>query len=264
MHFSVTHRTAYRYSEPVFVEPHLIRLRPRCDGSQNLTAYQLQISPDPAGRSEYLDAEGNSVVQVWFDTAIRELQVSSQFQLETLRANPYDFLLPPPDQLTLHPAGSGAVADFAREIARNAGDQTMPFVEMLAQRLFREWQYVIREAGDAMTAEATLAARQGSCRDFAVLFSEACRAMGLRSRFVSGYEMSSAGSDHPYMHAWSEVYIPGGGWRGYDPSQGVAVGAGHIAVAAALDPADAAPVIGTYRGTAKSTMEVAIQMQLSS
>jgi transglutaminase-like putative cysteine protease len=262
MHFSVTHFTKYHYSEPVYVEPHLIRLRPRCDGSQNLSAYQLQISPEPAGRSEYLDAEDNSVVHAWFDSKIHELAVSSQFQLETLRANPYDFLLPPPEQLVLHATGSGAVADFARKIARESQDQTMPFLEQLAQRLFRGWRYVIREAGDPMPAEATLAAGEGSCRDFALLFCDACRAMGLRSRFVSGYEMSSAGSEHPYMHAWSEVYIPGGGWRGYDPSHGVAVGAGHIAVAAAVDPAQAAPVVGSYRGAAKSSMDVAIQMQV--
>jgi transglutaminase-like putative cysteine protease len=263
MHFSVTHHTSYRFSEPVYVEPHTFRLRPRCDGSQRLINYQLQISPEPAGRSEYLDAEGNSVVQAWFDSEIQELAVSSQFQLETLRVNPYDFLLPPPEQLVLRTSGRGVVADFARGIARDAGDQTMPFLELLAQRLFRGWRYVVREAGHAMSPEATLLAGEGSCRDFAALFSEACRAMGLRSRFVSGYEMSSAGSEHPYMHAWSEVYIPGGGWRGYDPSHGVAVGAGHIAVAAAVDPAQAAPVTGSYRGTAKYNMDVAIQMQVS-
>lgn len=262
MHFSVTHTTAYRYSEPVFVDPHLFRLRPRCDGSQQLQQYQLAISPEPSGRSEYLDAEGNSVVQAWFGSQIEELTVSSQFQLETLRTNPYDFLLPPPEQLMLHPTGSGPVADFAHEIAERAGQQTMPFLELLLQRMFREWRSIVREYGAPLTAEAMLAAKQGSCRDFAVLFSEACRTVGMRARFVSGYEMSSARADHPYMHAWSEVYIPGGGWRGYDPSHGAPAGEGHVAVAAAIDPLQATPVMGSYRGPAKAQMDVAIAMMV--
>ena len=263
MRFAVTHSTAYRYSAPVMLEPHVFRMRPRCDGSQKLIDCQLLISPAPAGRSEYLDAEGNSVVQAWFNMPLDTLHVSSQFILDTLRENPYDFLLPPVSQLELRATGRGPVADFACELAREAGDQTMPFLDLLVGRLFRDWRYVNREYGGAMPAAKTLASREGSCRDFAVLFSEACRAMGLQSRFVSGYEMSSADSTQPSMHAWSEVYIPGGGWRGYDATHGVAVGAAHVAVAAAVDPAQAAPVTGTYRGAATSAMEVAIQMQVS-
>ncbi len=265
MRFAVNHATTYRYSAPVVLEPHVFRMRPRSDGTQRLVSYDLRIDPQPAGRAECLDAEGNSVVQAWFDEPVGTLQAFSQFSVETLRANPFDFLLPPPSQLQLAPAPwtSPQLDYFARQIARQCGDQAMPFLELLAQRLCRDWRQVTREEGEPLTAEAVLGVSEVSCRDLAVLFCGACRAMSLTARFVSGYEIASAMADHRYMHAWAEVYIPGGGWRGYDPSRGVAVGADHVAVAAAANPAMATPVSGTYRGSATSSMEVAIQMQVS-
>jgi len=265
MHFNVNHSTTYRYSAPVMLDPHVFRLRPRADGTQRLIAYDLRIDPAPAGRSECLDAEGNAVVQAWFDTLISSLHLSSQFSVETLRENPFDFLLPPPSQLQLTPAHdvSPQLAEFARGMARHSGEQTMTFLELLAQRLCRDWRQVIREEGDPLTAEAVLGASDVSCRDLAVLFCGACRAMSLTARFVSGYEVGSATAERGYMHAWAEVYLPGGGWRGYDPSRGVAVGADHVAVAAAANPAMAAPVSGTYHGSGQSVMEAAIQMQVT-
>jgi transglutaminase-like putative cysteine protease len=268
MRFTITHSTTYRYSAPVALEPHIFRLRPRSDGTQRLISYELQIAPDPMGRSEYLDAEGNSVVQAWFDSngsPASEMRVLSRFEVETRRENPFDFLLPSPSHLVLTPSpnASDPVSAFAREIARDAGDQTMPFLEGLVQRLFRNWRHAIREKGDPLTPETTLTSPVGSCRDFAVLFCAACRAMGLTARFVSGYEMAAARADHRYMHAWAEVLIPGGGWRGYDPSRGIAVATDHIAVAAAADPALAAPVSGTYRGPAQAAIEAEIGMTIN-
>jgi transglutaminase-like putative cysteine protease len=265
MVFNVNHTTIYRYSEPVYLDPHVIRLRPRADGTQRLIAYQLQIDPEPAGRTDCLDAEGNSVVQAWFAEPTSSLQLSSQFMVETLRDNPFDFLLPPPSHLQLAPAAdvSAELAAFAREMAHHSGEQTMTFLELLSERLCRDWHQVIREEGDPLSAEAVLNATDVSCRDLAVLFCGACRAMNLTARFVSGYEVGSATAERGFMHAWAEVLLPGGGWRGYDPSRGVAVGADHVAVAAAAIPAMAAPVSGTYRGSAKSSMEAAIQMQVS-
>src|SRR5450432_1122942 len=90
---SVLHSTVYRYTTPVYLEPHTLRFRPRQDGTQRLLSYQLQIAPQPAGLAECLDQDGNSVVQAWFDIPVGELTVRSAFQIETLRENPFDFLL---------------------------------------------------------------------------------------------------------------------------------------------------------------------------
>src|SRR6266849_6112176 len=93
MRISVVHSTAYRYTSPVYLEPHTIRLRPREDGSQRLLAFALDVSPAPAGRSESLDQDGNVATHAWFVGATEELVVRTSFQVETLRENPFDFLL---------------------------------------------------------------------------------------------------------------------------------------------------------------------------
>jgi transglutaminase-like putative cysteine protease len=283
MRFSVLHRSIYRYDRPVVLEPHIIRLRPREDGSQRLISYQLDISPPPQGRAECLDQDGNATTQVWFSETIAELAVHSAFQVETLRANPFDFLLPAPEILALPPTyspterdvlgpyrslpvdpSSEPVHELAASIAVRAGGQTMPFVEMLTQELFSTCEHETRPDGAPNPPAETLSLRRGSCRDLSVLFCAACRAVGIASRFVSGYETESSFSDeHASMHAWPEVYIPGGGWRGYDPSRGVAVSDQHVAVAAAADPALAAPIAGSYRGAASAQVEFTISMQVN-
>ena len=275
MRISVIHTTVFRYDAPVALEPHVLRLRPREDGTQRLIAYHLEILPVPVGRSTCIDPNGNSVVQVWFSGAVSELAVRSSFEIETLRTDPFDFLLPAPAALQLpllyqapdstaiapYLVPGGDVAEYARSIASRSGGQTMPFLHVLTRELFEGSEHIYRATGEPLPPEQTLRERRGSCRDFSVLFCEVCRAMGIAARFVSGYETQSAFQDEAHMHAWAEVYIPGGGWRGYDPSRGVAVSTSHVAVAAAAVPAHAQPISGSFRGTARSSMEFAISMQ---
>jgi transglutaminase-like putative cysteine protease len=261
MHLSVTHSTLYRYEAPVQPEPHTFRLRPRTDASQRLLRYAIEISPAPAARSECLDQDGNVVLETWFQTPVEQLAVMSSFEVETLRDNPFDFILngagcPPVYEdpvraalapyLDAEPADSGVHA-FARQTADRGGAQTMTFLTELNRALFEGFRYEVREEGDAHPPEVTLADRAGSCRDLAVLFCAACRSVGIAARFVSGYEREAVFHERAYMHAWAEVYLPGGGWRGYDPSQGLAVSTSHVAVAAAADPHLAAPISGSYR-----------------
>jgi transglutaminase-like putative cysteine protease len=275
MRIAATHSTSYRYTQPVTLEPHTFRLRPRDDATQRLASHQLSITPAPAGQAAFSDQDGNGVVQAWFVGAVQELTVESRFVVETLRGNAFDFLLPAACELALpltlpdglrqalapYLAGGEQAGGFAATVADAAGRQLMPFLDRLSASLFKDFRYILRHDGGPRPAAETLAAREGSCRDLAVLFSEACRAMGVPARFVSGYETSAAFDDRGDMHAWAEVYIPNGGWRGYDPSRGMAVSTSHVAVAAAADPALAAPISGTYRGAAKAMMEFEIQMQ---
>src|SRR5689334_23681863 len=125
MRFSVVHTTRYRYGAPVHLEPHTFRLRPRDDGSQRLLRYALAISPAPAGQATLLDREGNVVTQAWFSGPIESLQVRSEFEVETLRENPFDFLLAQSDRQLPVIQGDGTVAEFARPIAESANHQTL-------------------------------------------------------------------------------------------------------------------------------------------
>jgi len=278
MRIQVQHSTQYVYDSPVFLEPHTFRLRPRDDGAQRLLSYRLDITPAPAGRSDCLDQDGNVAVEAWFDRKLTEWSVESEFEIETLRENPFDFVasagmlaLAPvyPESVAASLAPymesaqpSAAVRQFAASAAAAAGGHTLEFLTVLNRRLLEGFGHEVRDTGPPHPPEVTLGLKAGTCRDLVVLFAAAARAVGIPTRFVSGYEAGAADQEEPVLHAWAEVYLQGGGWRGYDPSAGLAASSRHIAVAAAADPRLAAPITGTIRGSAHSEMRFALAMQL--
>jgi transglutaminase-like putative cysteine protease len=282
MKINVTHSTIYRYDFPVYLEPHIFRLRPRENGAQRLIAFDIQIAPLPAGTTECLDQDGTLALNAWFNTPTGELSVTSRFSVEMLRENPFDYVLTN-EALNLplwyvEPLCSAlssyrndahvaeAVKQYAKWIAAGAQWNTLSFLTALSQQVFKTCQQVTRQYGPPWASSQTLSSQQGSCRDLAVLFCDACRVMGIAARFVSGYECASASSalnnQDSYMHAWAEVYLPGIGWRGYDPSRGLAVSNQHIAVAAGFDHDLASPVAGWYAGGSGSRMEASINLQI--
>jgi transglutaminase-like putative cysteine protease len=276
MRISLEHSTFYRYDAPVFVEPHTIRLRPRADASQRLLSYSLRIVPAPAGIAECLDQDGNAATQAWFAGEVSELALHSSFELETLRENPFDYILPASRLFTVPlvygeplasaltpyttPADSAELKQFAHSVAAECGWRTLDFLSALTGELYQRSTHIVRDEGSPLPPEETLRGRTGSCRDLAVLFCAACRSLGIPARFVSGYDCGAGILEHAYMHAWAEVYLEGGGWRGYDPSRGLAVSGSHVAVAAAADPRLAAPVTGTFRGKAAADMQFQISV----
>jgi len=278
MRIQVHHSTQYVYDSPVFLEPHTFRLRPRHDGAQRLLSYRLEIAPEPAGRTECLDQDGNAVVEAWFERKLTEWRIESEFEVETLRENPFDYVasagmlaLAPvyPDAVTVSLAPymesaqpSAAVRQFAASAAAAAGGHTLEFLSVLNRRLFEGFGHEVRASGPPHPAAVTLGLKTGTCRDLVVLFAAAARAVGIPTRFVSGYEAGAAEQEKPDLHAWAEVYLQGGGWRGYDPSAGLAASTRHVAVAAAADPRLAAPITGTIRGSARTEMRFSLAMQL--
>ncbi len=238
--------------------------------------------PEPAGQSSCLDAEGNLVASVWFDGEHEELGVRATSRVRTLRENSFDYLLEPstglpidyPRSLELslaaarrriEPAsGDDPVGAFAREIAGQSRHRLVPFVGTLNEALHERLEIVRRDEGDPWSPSETWRRQQGACRDLAVLFIDACRVLGLAARFVSGYQEGDPDQESRDLHAWAEVYLPGAGWRGYDPTLGLVVADRHVALAAAPSPEDAAPVSGSLRGTgASSTMEATIEIDVA-
>lgn len=278
MRITVTHSTRYHYDSPVLLEPHIFRLRPRANGAQRLLAFDLAITPLPAGTTECLDQDGTLAVNAWFSAPTTEMIVNSQFTVEMLRQNPFDYILPDamlqlplwyPVPLCAALASyrqdshvSESVKEFAREVAANANSNTLSFLTSLSWQIFRRSRQLIRPYGPPWSSQETLDRQEGSCRDLAVLFCDASRVLGLAARFVSGYECASAGAQESYMHAWTEVYLPGIGWRGYDPARGLAVSNGHVAVAAGFNHDLASPVAGWFSGGAGSRMEASIVLQV--
>jgi transglutaminase-like putative cysteine protease len=277
--FEITHLARYVYNQPVFLEPHLLRMRPRVDGGQSLDSFRLVVKPQPAGLSTSLDAEGNVVSLAWFNGLSSELTVRAQSVVTTTRNNPFEFILPPNRlalPMTYSPveeplvaaarkrvgeiAGDDPVGRFAADVAAEVNQQVVPFVGRLSERLSSTWRVTRRESGAPWSALETFSRRTGACRDLVVLFMDACRSVGLAARFVSGYQQQTAGVEYD-LHAWAEVYLPWAGWRGYDPSQGLAVGDQHIALAASARPEQAAVVVGSYRGMpASATLTTTIAL----
>jgi transglutaminase-like putative cysteine protease len=135
----------------------------------------------------------------------------------------------------------------------------------LNQRIYDLVKVVIREDGEAYAPDETLRRREGACRDLAWLFVACCREAGLAARFVSGYQAGDPDTKDRYLHAWAEVYLPGGGWSGFDPTLGLAVADQHVVIAAAATPAGAAPVCGSFRGTgATAQMKTTISVEVGS
>ena len=264
--------TRYAYTMPVFLDPHTIRLRPRSDPRQKVIEFSIDIAPYPDGFTEGIDAWGNDVMWAWFSQTHEALEITTRFVVETDHENPFDFITPSPDAEGLSPSYNederealapyllshqqeSTVRALADEAARAVDGAIVAFPGELARLIHDRCEMVYRPVGGPLPAAETLLTGRGSCRDLTVLFMEACRSIGVASQFVSGYVAQRPVGEDPELHAWAGVYIPGGGWRAYDPSLGLAVSDGHVKLAAAARPAGAAPIDGAYRsGGAQSTL----------
>ncbi|HKM87531.1 MAG TPA: transglutaminase family protein [Xanthobacteraceae bacterium] len=259
MRFSVRHDTLSRYSAPVGLAPHLLRLTPRAERVRML-ASELTVEPVPAARRESMDRFGNRITQVSFDGPSELLRVESYFDLEISAPAPLrDSGLPRfpwscgpqrvPADYWPEDRQDPAVQSFAETLASESGWAALPFLEHLSQTLFRHFHRDIRIEGAAQAPARTLATGRGACRDLTMLFMAACRSLGIAARFVSGYQ---AHADTPggerHLHAWPEVLLPDAGWRGFDPTHGVAVSDGHVALCAAPDQAATMPIEGGFYG----------------
>lgn len=262
MHFHIRHTTHYRFSAPATLGPHTIRLRPQAAPGLKVTRWSLQVQPHPVGSAEMLDDAGNLVHVVWFAGSTTDLTLLTSFEAQVTCLNPFGYVVTDPATQVLPAAyqdptllapylkpieRAGAVVRLAAKLAREVSGATLPFVCRATEHL-AAFTKVVRETGAPKRPSETLTEETGACRDLAVLLMELCRCQGLAARFVSGYWRGSRASERRYLHAWVEIYLPGAGWRGFDPSSGLAVADDHISVATAPSPEGAAPVSGTYGG----------------
>lgn len=263
MHFKIRHNTHYHYSRPVLLGPQYLRFHPRDDGAQSVSGHQISITPSPLGCNDHLDLEGNRVTQVWFEEETDHFEIEVLMQVETLRTSAFDFLLAPEgvvlpinhehDMIFAHAyleriTPDDAVTAFAAELSLSVKRDTLDFLDHLNHQLYTEFVHTHRDTGAPQSPAFTLQSRRGACRDLAVLFVDCCRAEGIAARFASGYQKGDLQRERRHLHAWPEVYLPGGGWRGFDPTHGEAVTDSHVTIAAAAHPRDTMPVTGSFSG----------------
>jgi len=271
MKIKVSHENIYEYDSPVFLESHIIKLHPRNEPSQLIKVFNIKIEPNPVCITKYLDVEGNFVIQTWFNDLTDYLKVETNFEIETSRENPFDFYTDPIDLQfpfeyqqnlteTIQPyikkqlIHDISLKNFINGLEKDSKGNIFDFLILLNQQINEFFKYKIREEGEPYSAEKTFSLKEGSCRDFAMFFIEVCRQKGIAARFMSGYRHSKENKGAHYLHAWVEVYIPGGGWRGFDPTEGIAIDKNYIALAASYDSQNTLPIVGTTRSkNAKSS-----------
>ena len=265
------HKTDYRYDRLVTLSPQVVRLRPAPHCRTPIIAYSLKIEPRDHFINWQQDPQNNFIARAVFPNPVRHLSVEVDLVAEMTVSNPFDFFLEPYAETCpflyeegllrelspnlIAPPPGPRLAAFVAATDR-APRRTVEFLVALNQRVQRAVRYVIRLEPGIQSCEETLALGSGSCRDSAWLLVEILRNLGLAARFVSGYliqlkpDVSAldgpVGADHDVadLHAWAEVYLPGAGWIGLDPTSGLFAGEGHLPLASTPDAGAAAPVTG--------------------
>jgi uncharacterized protein (DUF2126 family) len=281
------HVTRYRYDRPVMLGPQIVRLRPAPHCRTAIRSYALKVTPAQHFVNWQQDPNGNWLARFVFSERTTEFSITVDLLADMSVINPFDFFVDPvatnypfvyPSEfdeelapyLSKEPAGP-RLAEYLKSIPR---EQTaiIDFIVALNQRLQRDIRYLVRMDPGVQATEDTLALASGSCRDSAWLLVQVLRHLGLASRFVSGYLIqltsdlkaldgpAGTAKDFTDLHAWAEVYLPGAGWVGMDPTSGLLTGEGHIPLAATPHYRAAAPISG---GVEAAKVEFSFEMKIT-
>ncbi len=271
IHVALNHLTHYRYDRLVGLSPQIIRLRPAPHCRTRILSYSLRVAPAEHFINWQQDPEANYLARLVFPDETRELRIEVDLVAEMSVYNPFDFFLAPyaekapfkyesTERRELAPylvkmPATPLVAAYVAGISA-APRRTIDFLVDLNRRVAGDVRYLIRLEPGVQSPDETLEKRSGSCRDSAALLVQLLRHLGLAARFVSGYLVqlvpdvksldgpSGPAQDFTDLHAWCEVYLPGAGWIGLDPTSGLLAGEGHIPLACTPEPSGAAPVSG--------------------
>ena len=276
--YQIIHRTVYHYSGPVQLGPHQLRLRPRGGHDLRIESSEITIQPETFLRWQR-DVEDNCIAIATFTTPTTQLLIESHLIIQQYDQEPLDFMVEdyavfypftyaPEDcpvlqayQLASAPPDDEVLTRWASTLWREGETiESYALLQRLNLTIHQLITYRQREEPGVQSPAETIANRSGSCRDLAFLFMETAKSLGFAARFVSGYShtsltVSGAGS----THAWAEVFLPGAGWKGFDPTRGEIVGENHIPVAVGRLPESVPPVAGSFEGEAQLlSMEVSV------
>ena len=285
---SIHHLTHYRYDRPVILGPQVIRLRPAPFSRTRVISHALRVSPGGHFVNHQLDPFGNWLSRFVFPEPVRELKIEVDLVADMTVYNPFDFFTEesaeawpfayPEDlreDLSIYLRTTPPGPELQRlldGIAREP-QRTTDFIVWLNRLVAREVRYTIRLEAGVQDPDETLRLGSGSCRDSSWLLVQLLRHLGLAARFVSGYLIQlkpdlkpiegPAGTDHDFtdLHAWAEVYVPGAGWIGLDPTSGLLTGESHIPLAATPHYRNAAPISGGFFGEARTEFDFDMQIR---
>lgn len=275
MRAHIVHRLTYRYDAPITLGEHRLCLKPRGHGFQRLIDHSLSVLPEPCQRRELLAASGDEILRLGFLGSTDQLCFEAKSCVETRPAPPLDSSFNGMEPPLPYPRGQlnqdllGALEgwlpngqhepsaiDLTQEALMGSNQQTLAFLKQLIELIQDRVKYTQRHAGPAWPAGRTLRERIGSCRDLAMLMVTCCRVVGLPARFVSGYQLLDPAPEQYDLHAWAEVYLPGAGWRGFDPSAGSEVNERYVVLATSSKPDLTAAVSGSFSGPANTSSDL--------
>jgi uncharacterized protein (DUF2126 family)/transglutaminase-like putative cysteine protease len=286
---ALQHRTTYRFDRQVALSPHEIRLRPAPHCRTPILGYSFNVAPDEHFLNWQQDPYGNWLARLVFTAPADRLDIVVDLTADMTVINPFDFfvetyaehfpftyapalakeLIPFLETAPLGPRLAGWLDRF--RATKKAGEKTVDMLVRLNQQLQGEIAYLVRMEPGVQSPEETLAMARGSCRDSGWLLVQILRHLGLAARFASGYLIQLVADIKPLdgppgpakdftdLHAWAEVYLPGAGWIGFDPTSGLLAGEGHIPLACTADPGNAAPVIG-YTDVSETEFDVEMHL----
>jgi transglutaminase-like putative cysteine protease len=283
MRARLIHSLDYRYTEPVLLGPHRFCLKPRGHGFQRLLDFRLDIAPEPSTFYPLVAASGDEILRARFTGATERFVVRALSVVETQMAPRLQACLEGAEPELPYPVGhlngdlagalggwlpngqhDPAAVDLAQEALMVSDQRALLFLSQLIEIIQDRVKYTQRHVGPAWPAGRTLKERVGSCRDLAMLMIESCRCVGLPARFVSGYHLLEPKPRRYDLHAWAEVYLPGAGWRGFDPSGKGAIDDRYVVLATSSRPPLTAAVTGSFSGPdeVSTTMEWSIEAEL--
>jgi len=277
----IFHLTEYTFSQDVSFSKHTLLLRPREGHDIRIESSVLNV--EPAYRVKwYRDIYGNSVGNLTILKKSNRLRIESEVVIQHYTTQPLDFLVDeravtypfpfePDERLDLLPYRTHTWPNDTKLLKQwvtrfwqpGSSIETYVLLDQMSKTIVREFTYHMREEPGVQNPAQTLETQAGSCRDFAALFIEASRYLGLAARFVSGYLHNPGSGQHGSTHAWSEVYLPGAGWIGFDNTSGLVTGAAHIATAVHRHPESVPPVSGGFIGSAGITSRLAVDVSVS-
>ncbi|MBX3226449.1 MAG: transglutaminase family protein [Labilithrix sp.] len=271
IHVALHHRTSYRYDRSVSLGPQSVRLRPAPHCRTKVLAYSLKVTPAKHFINWQQDPQSNYIARLVFPEKTTALEIEVDLVAEMAAYNPFDFFVEPyaekwpfeyDPQLKVDLAPYlrvGESTPLLAELVASVSREPRTLIDVLVelnQRLCNTIKYLVRLEPGLQTPEETLAKRSGSCRDTGWLLVQVFRRLGLAARFASGYLIQLVADTKPLegpegpssdfcdLHAWCEVYVPGAGWIGLDPTSGLLAGEGHLPLACSAEPSLAAPISG--------------------
>ncbi len=267
MKIKYIHNLEYSYEESVQLGEHRLCIKPRSHGFQRLINFNLNISPNPKILYPLLAASGEEINRITFEGYTDSLSIKAISEVETLKhpcildgVKERDLTLPFCRSLInkdLQGALEGwmpngqhdpSAVELAQESLAGSSNNALSFTFQLIEIIQDRVKYTKRHTGPAWPASRTLRERVGSCRDLAMLMVESCRSVGIPSRFVSGYHFEDPLPKEFELHAWAELYIPGAGWRGFDPSGKGLIDERYLTLVSSSKSNLTAVITGNFRG----------------